>query len=1691
MHGKTLPFFLPHGLESRYHRDVLAALQAKVINAHEYVWLSQLDVTDTGLRLDRLGLSNATALCPRLVGARVFSHADVDQRQVYLWSALDGLQRFVDRVALHAELNRLSGITGREGPDYELTLVQAPELFDGCMTEYVQQRALTLTLAAEWLERTPDLAGQLSETVASRLPALFKDRPQPPRHHWVQVHDSQADRVHSAPDLASVALQQFAAQPLPANCHYRWLDLEGNVLGDEAAQAMDKLMQESRDALAPAYAQALDSHWAGQEEAVARVLEEGFYQSLLQARHNEIITEAHFQWLRRAVQGSAPPGESARWLSLVEEVENKVVTVALQGCLWFVHPQWPDRFLYDGNGYLQRYFNEDALWEQLKGHALPPTVAQADHHKWRSLSAPRRVSGELGSRPFLACAKAIHARQQADLGHALRQAPTGEADTAVVKIDNALDLRPLLDLRLFNRGLCPRWATRPTATGMTPMVNAAVSKDARRLQLVKELTQRMEGLYRQQPGLEDCAHVLLDPALSVIDPHLDSTNVYAYIPAHTPTGSDTNKRIPVSQLLLDWVSQPTGRGPDVDRHVLDKDGVLLPSLPWPLLKTLLNDNAPRLLAHHRRMLEAQRGWRTRNAWVEPQKALVAILEQAVRLEYEVESEAPLLDGTLVQGLQQLLDFPLERQRQAKGPGHFLAHGLTLKFMNDRAAARLSYTVAIHAADDPTGKVLLWSVLYGLQQFNNLPALLHWVVGRFNDPQSKDAWLELLPPGDRGLLIANIKRNRNLLITCKPWRIEGHWLESTQSHELARQQLYADEARKLAVRCRFPGNLFRLMVDYASHSTALRYTMAGLDVALQVKHMENTLPHWLGKASSADMTRYVELLRRALAVQQPLNDYLFGLQDLHAFTRTKLQATLRTLIPVNTPDPDNILVTLTHYTPAPPVVGDTNATAAQTTRVNQTLTRCAVDQLTAVQTPVVSLTMADGSAVPDALHAEGIRAMIRELDIASQYQAYLATEFSPSSSFYTERRRRFSRLVSPQVVQIAFQQVLEGTLSRRACDYIEAVITMPDAMARLPVDGQAIAIRPLQMLASEGGTPDVAVGMHLIGPTNPSKGPLVLYTLNGTGPILREFEHQADLLAKVLASAPLQEEIIGRLPADVRTRYRHGGMRHPHFPELGNSIFDVPPVKPLAVTFDSPVEQGNALHYLFDDTVALMQRLALENTVTTSEADRRAFVQLLTLGTELGALFLPKALSSLVNLWQSKDWLASSLHAAFNHRWGEALARFTAGLFLLLGERNAAATREEGQPTASRWRSAPVYSWRTDGWDTELSARLSSFEVPGLELRAMTKDPALHLFLKDQRCFAILQGRVYEVEPFKDAWRIIDGQRKGPRIRWSNERQWHAIGGDSLRGGGNTAREFEEELIESDLRGVLEVQARGMTQIRAMDTLYANMIEAAHQQARSYLTNALENLNAKQQWLPLPVQTEALLKGFFGIKASSTQLLHKLRVQFEQIITELLDPSLAPATSDRFVIGRNGPGYSQTVALTFPSDSHHDIYLSEVFFRVDADLLKQVDPAKGFNLYAHYQAVNLIHELSHIANKTNDIAYLGAFRPFDDVYRNSSPADQAVINALILPRTYLSHRTPRQDLFRVMDRVTLAERDLGPEEGNALKRVLQLSGAKTLDAARDLFLLDETVRTAIILANADSVALLVSLLGRERFEAPAG
>lgn len=65
----------------------------------------------------------------------------------------------------------------------------------------------------------------------------------------------------------------------------------------------------------------------------------------------------------------------------------------------------------------------------------------------------------------------------------------------------------------------------------------------------------------------------------------------------------------------------------------------------------------------------------------------------------------------------------------------------------------------------------------------------------------------------------------------------------------------------------------------------------------------------------------------------------------------------------------------------------------------------------------------------------------------------------------------------------------------------------------------------------------------------------------------------------------------------------------------------------------------------------------------------------------------------------------------------------------------------------------------------------------------------------------------------------------------------------------------------------------------------------------------------------------------------------------------------------------------------------------------------------------------------------------------------------------------------------------APRDLQNSDGDVKPAILRITGRKTLNEARDVFYNDADKRAQIILSNADSITLLVTLLGRERFSAP--
>ncbi|NWA00013.1 hypothetical protein [Pseudomonas gingeri] len=158
----------------------------------------------------------------------------------------------------------------------------------------------------------------------------------------------------------------------------------------------------------------------------------------------------------------------------------------------------------------------------------------------------------------------------------------------------------------------------------------------------------------------------------------------------------------------------------------------------------------------------------------------------------------------------------------------------------------------------------------------------------------------------------------------------------------------------------------------------------------------------------------------------------------------------------------------------------------------------------------------------------------------------------------------------------------------------------------------------------------------------------------------------------------------------------------------------------------------------------------------------------------------------------------------------------------------------------------------------------------------------------------------------------------------------------------------------------------------------------------------------------------------------------------------------------------------------------DSYLNELFFEPGLDTYEPIRP-RTFNLVLHNMAAILIHEFSHIVFNTVDIAYLDSFRPFYDLIDNTTAHGLELQDSLKeLQETALSQRTPLKQLFRTWNEVTRNWDDIN---GEPCKQVLKLTRTADLEDARWEFLYDEARRIDVILANADSLALLINYLGR--------
>jgi hypothetical protein len=296
------------------------------------------------------------------------------------------------------------------------------------------------------------------------------------------------------------------------------------------------------------------------------------------------------------------------------------------------------------------------------------------------------------------------------------------------------------------------------------------------------------------------------------------------------------------------------------------------------------------------------------------------------------------------------------------------------------------------------------------------------------------------------------------------------------------------------------------------------------------------------------------------------------------------------------------------------------------------------------------------------------------------------------------------------------------------------------------------------------------------------------------------------------------------------------------------------------------------------------------------------------------------------------------------------------------------------------------------------------------------------------------------------------------------------------------------LIDIDVDDIIVVQATGMPEIRARYRDKALQIAEAQLHSKRYLENCLDNLHIHQRGKPLDPRVSKILKDFFGVATPDQRLLDNTERMIKLLYDGLMDASMSTYSSSRYVVGNNRSASDMTAGFVFKRDPQRRMFLTERFFNVLPYSLNAQARIEGFELAPHFQAATLIHEFSHLVADTHDIAYLETSAPYPDLLLEDNANNIRLKADLALLQTEgLSHLTEKANLFLLLDNGQW--RDIIRDDGSAFDAVLRITGTRNLDAARDVFLSDAVKRSELLLSNADSVTLLVLLLGRHNYVVP--
>lgn len=1741
----STPYFCAESLKSRFDASLARAWRTGLVNDEEYRQLKSLldppesDVfRDCGLRVDRLVTNDGILISDELAGALVISSSESGGNGVYLDTLLYGLERFDDRTAL---LNALENYTPSDAkPAFECELIEG-DLFEQRMEGIIDQQVARLRDLAGHLQRIPSLERALTQAIREHTDTLLPDVATDlslPRVQWFAADRGPSTLSTFNQTLVQAAFDTLISQPasLPRRLYLR---SNGQVLDATHDKRYDRLLSDAVDGLTPVYEALLSSYWRhpdvwGQtpQMLAAQGLAGAFRQALLKGLHDGSLLAEEFAHLG----GMLDPVASRRERSVMGKRLALVIKdqppVKLVGLILMVGSPLPDLIIYCALHGIRRFATFKALADHYAAAAgrneLRFHVSLNDQALLSTDGDLKIEAYEIEQPLFTDTIEAIIGLQKRNLGFVLAST-FSDPESAAAKVDDALDVRHLIDRRLASFDTGGRWLQAPVAFAQQwPPVSSAAKvltppspppPALTWIARIDELEKTLQWLNGAHADMGECAGLMLNEYLAMFaEPSLDAKSIGVSWPdgarlneednevfSGTPVSSPPSIPLALVDLVLEKLSgyraKPVPQSAVVVRMSPGRaEPERLPMLAADFINLMLERVSSRIVEVFLHRLK--RGYfgpvRSAHRQIVPVNVAKRFLEDVLRQECELSQRVDKAERPFLKMLEQVLNYPVRSMRMPQGEERVEVYSVYLEHDSDQAPALLSNCFVLHRPLHTHEHVVCWSALSGIEVLRSFNALKVRLNRRLAVGSSREHWLGLLSEPDRSRIRTCLEQPDQAPLGLQFNRIDNDFVDALLHIEYQRQHNNVEQALNRAVPGLMSAQILQRFTRVAMDDEGMSRALSTVSVAAHRQIMQSIQPSWLSEASLDDLSTYIRLLERHYLNDDPSHVLLPGIPSLQGFARTQLINRLNADYPNQLPDPDLITVTFTQYVPASVSTGEIPSSLPAATVVNtETLTEFALNHFSNVAGAVLVVKLPDDLPMPQFIPPGYFKSLVRSLDVGQQYRNLLIAKTAADSPDYQLGRSRFMAKIPTRMLLLAFEMKLQKQLSSEGWRYLQNLLEMPDSIARQPILGQEITLRPMLLLAASGMQPNPVSGVYLIGPRDETKGPVIVHALYSEAFTFKEYASKAQLLLDLQAPGSLQTLVLRRVDPVLRRRYDHGGFREAHIPWSTEGVMDGPTGSPGPARLVGEPVSGNVVGFLFDQTLSVLRDVSLKQTVTTAEDDWKSLVRLMRLGAEQVLSFLPGRIGMLLAAWQSHTLFQASAGSAYARRWGKALSEFTAALGLLVVSRRSVESElpvhlraPQEQPLGEL--EQPDYSWSSFSWRNppltpQLRSRLRALEVDTLALSDLEHDGLYNLYRDPQtlKQYAPVVGRVYQVKADNGRWQIVgpNGQ-PGPRIVLDADQRWQLDLRLGLAGGGGQLTRMQAQESRNSVDGILIVEAQGMGEIRRIYHERASMIIEANIQARRYLENCLFNLTPSKPGAVVQGRTHHLLREFFGLSWLNPILQSMVRKKATKLYLAITDSSLAALFSRRYVVGTNRPGNENTAAFISTSDPQKRIYLTELFFEVPEFALNGDALRVGFNAAAHYRAGTLIHELAHLSGDTHDIADLDSSAPFADFLDDSTAETEALRDELKnLRATALSHNTPADRLFRKYDRS--GWRDIHDSDGAMKEIILRITGTSNLADARRVFLTNAQKRAEVILSNADSVATLLMDLGRVR------